>query len=349
MTRSHSLSLAFAGLALCATLVLAQNPPAPPTPGGGGGGERGDRGGPGGFFGGFGGRGRIIDPPDDFIRPPTMRIGLITVLKQVGGPEAERAIAEVLKTTARGVELAYATAILEKLAPGKYREDALAGAKELLLHPVAFDNPTRYDRDANAYLYGVLLFYKDKSFVPSAQSVLIAADGRLDSSALEYLNRSLEGVAIMPVIAQAYYDPRITNQQEKASLLMTGLRYTGMDQNANRMFVDVMSNEESGFQRFMAMANLLRVDNGGENAPAANNQQLLLARQQLLQSVTSSITDERLTFMAQQVSRNLQNLIEGKPIEGFGGRDGGRGGPPGGFGGPGGPGGFGGRDGAPRN
>lgn len=326
---SIGLSILVAG-----TTVFAQNqapqPPMPPTPGGGGpGGFGGGPGGPGGFFGGgpggpggFFGRGRIIDPPNDFSRPPTLRIGLITALKEIGGPDAETAIAEVLKTTARGVELAYATAILEKLAPGKYKNLALSGAKDLLLHPVSIENPTRYDRDSNAYLYGVLVLYQDKSFVPQAQSILVTAEGRLDGSTMEYLTKMLEGPAIMPVVSQVYFDARITNQFDKMSVLGTGLRYTGVDMQANRIFTDIMSKEDSGFMRFMALRSLTRVDSGQDGAPAPNNQQLLVGRQQLLQSVASSLAnDERLSAMAQQTAADLQNLVEGKPVEnrGFGG------------------------------
>lgn len=334
MKNFTSLLVVTVGLMLCPPTITAQEQgggrggPGGGGPGGGGPGGFGG-GGPGGF-----GRGRIIDPPTDFIRPPTMRLGLLSVLKDVGGPEAEKAIAEVLRSSARGVELAYATAILEKLAPGKYRDIAIAGAKDLLQHPIAFPNPTRYDRDANAYLYGVLVFYKDKSFASAAQTLLVNAEGRIDGATLEYLNRSLEGQAIMSAIGNAYYDARITNQADKASLLMTGLRFTGMDQQANRMFMDTIANEEAGFMRFMAIRSLARTDNGGEEGAApATNPQVLLGRQQLLQAAAQTIQDERLTMMVQQTAQDLQNLIEGKPVQSGRGNPFGGGGPPGGFGG----------------
>lgn len=352
MKRSNFLLALALSFALAGGFASGQTQPQPQP--GQPGGDRGGRGpggpgGPGGGFFGPGGpgsfgRGRIIDPPTDFVRPPTMRIGLITVLKQVGGPEAEAAIAEVLRATARGVELAYAARILEDMAPGKYRQDAITGAKELLQNPVAMPHPTRYDRDSNAYLYGLLLFYKDTSFASTAAGLLVTADGRLDGSALEYLTRTTQGAAIVPAIAQAYYDPRITNQFDKAGLLNTALRYTGMDQQANRMFLETMTSQDGGFQRFMALRSLTQLDSE-ENMTAASKQQVLLARQQLLQAAAQSVTDERLGEMMQRTAQDLQSLIEGKPIDRFRffGGPGGPGEPGGGRGGPGGPGG-----GAPR-
>ncbi|HSH95237.1 MAG TPA: hypothetical protein VK968_13880 [Roseimicrobium sp.] len=276
----------------------------------------GGGGGPGGFMG-FG-RGRIIDPPADFVSPPTLRIGLLGVLKQTPGASSESAVAEVLQTTGRAVELAYATRILEDRNPGKYRDAALEGAKYLLVNPITVETPTRYDRDSKSYLYGILLYYSDTSFAPQAQSLLVTGDGRIDSATLEYLNRSLKGAAIMPVLGQLYRDARLTNQTNRATILNTAFQYTGLDASANQMFLETMKSEDAGFLRFMAMRSLTQIEGSTEGTLSAEVRQQIVGRQQLLQMSTSGITDERFLSMVQQTSQNLQNLLDGKPVEQFG-------------------------------
>ena len=62
------------------------------------------------------------------LAPPSLRFGLFDVLRQIGGPDAEAILAEALAATGRGLELAYLTEILEEMAPGKYKDAALAAA-----------------------------------------------------------------------------------------------------------------------------------------------------------------------------------------------------------------------------
>ena len=109
----------------------------------------------------------------NWVAPPTLRLGLIGVLKEIGGARAEQELAYMLSTTGRGVEVAYLVVTLEQLAPGKYRDAAVAAAKELLLTPSSADNLDRLDALAKSYLYGVLEFYKDESFVANAQQIQI--------------------------------------------------------------------------------------------------------------------------------------------------------------------------------
>src|SRR5262245_32010723 len=54
----------------------------------------------------------------DFLVPPSLRLGLLGVLGQIGGPEAEQILGATLATCARGVEVAYLARILQDQAPG---------------------------------------------------------------------------------------------------------------------------------------------------------------------------------------------------------------------------------------
>ena len=49
----------------------------------------------------------------NFSQPPTLRIGLIDMLAEIGGDQAEATIGELLSTTGRGVEIAYAGKIIQ--------------------------------------------------------------------------------------------------------------------------------------------------------------------------------------------------------------------------------------------
>src|SRR5688572_9867493 len=59
--------------------------------------------------------------PTDFPIPPSLRFGLFDVLRQIGRPEAEKALSEALGSTGRGVEVAYLSRLLQELASNKYR------------------------------------------------------------------------------------------------------------------------------------------------------------------------------------------------------------------------------------
>lgn len=111
--------------------------------------------------------------PTDFLMPPSLRLGLFDALRRIGGAEAEAMLAGVLKTTARGVEIAYLARVLEELAPGKHRDTAIAAAKDLLANPVA--EAAALDKNDRNYLYGVLAFFNDASQVAMAQGQLLAA------------------------------------------------------------------------------------------------------------------------------------------------------------------------------
>ncbi len=62
----------------------------------------------------------------------SLRHAMVDTLKQIGGPEAEGAMAHVLQTTAEPNEVAELAKNLEQMAPGQYRDQALQAATEAL-------------------------------------------------------------------------------------------------------------------------------------------------------------------------------------------------------------------------
>ena len=284
--------------------------PAPtPAPGGGdtrtrtfGGG--GGPGGPGGGgFGGFGGgdpRGGFGNLPRlEYYYPYSLRLGLFSVVNQIGGPAAEAILLEQLASTGRGVEVAALAQLLEAAAPAKHREAALAYAKELLANPIKVPAPTRLDSASESFLYKVLLDFNDTSFAPTAQAMLVKAEGRLDRGAMSYLTAALKEQAV-PAFYQAYRNPQLTNQMDKASLVSSTMAYAGLNPTANQLLREIVANEQAGNSRGWVVS---RLDNG-ELSP-----QVIQARIPLLESMKSGIQDERLLESLNRTLQNLQNKL----------------------------------------
>ncbi len=280
------------------------------TPGGG----RGNRGG-GGQGGGAPWQNAL--PQTDFLYPPSLRLGLISTLKEIGGEPAEQALAEVLGSTGRGVEVGTVAKLLEEMAPKKYRDLALTAAKDLLTNPPNISDPSRLDQMSKSYLYAVLTTYNDTTFSATAQAQMISADGRLDQSALSYLTSTLKEQA-MPALYQAYNDARMTNQWEKGSVLNSALTFAGSNPQANEMFKSVMADDQNGFGRFGAVLSLAGGNFGPLQRDPPSDPNVIRARMDLLKSV--SVTDERLSGIVDRTMQNLQNLLDGKPVDtNFGG------------------------------
>ena len=173
--------------------------------------------------------------PDDFILPASLRFGLFDVAKKIGGPDAEAILATVLSITRRGVELAWIARALQEMAPGSYRDAALAAARQLLSTPLATNPAGPLDRKDRDQLFGVLAMYGDHSYVSTAQAQLVQADGALDRSALKYIQQSL-GAQSVPIVAQLYNDPRLTDPAKKEPLARVALNFVGTDAQANDFY-----------------------------------------------------------------------------------------------------------------
>jgi hypothetical protein len=108
----------------------------------------------------------------DFVFPPSLRLGLVDVLKEIGGETAEQILAEMLAVSGRGVEVAYVAKTLQAIVPNKYRDVAVGAAKDLLANPPTIDRPNGLDENSKSYLYSVLSMYNDSSFTAVAHDVL---------------------------------------------------------------------------------------------------------------------------------------------------------------------------------
>jgi hypothetical protein len=183
----------------------------------------------------FQNRGGRERPPLDFALPPSLRFGLFNVLRRIGGSDAEKTLAESLARTGRGVEVAYLAGALQEMAPDKYRAQALTVARALLANTAPFSGTSLLDRNHRDYLFGVLAFFGDKSFASEAQSQLVRTDSQIDRSALKYLQQAL-GAQAVPIVAQAYQNPLLTNSATKEPLARLALNFVGADAQADAFY-----------------------------------------------------------------------------------------------------------------
>jgi hypothetical protein len=172
--------------------------------------------------------------PGDFVLPPSLRMGLFDVVRRIGGADAENLLAEALSASGRGLEVAYLTRVLQEMAPNKYRDSALAAARNLLVAG-APASTSPLDRNHRDYLFAVLAFYNDNTFATTAQAQLILPDGKVDRGALRYLQQSL-GAQAVPIAEQAYADPRLTDPGTKEAFARVALAFAGADPQANGFY-----------------------------------------------------------------------------------------------------------------
>ncbi|MDB6121137.1 MAG: hypothetical protein JWQ71_130 [Pedosphaera sp.] len=253
----------------------------------------------------------------EFTFPPSLRIGLFDVLQQIAGGGAEKILSDTLGTTGRAVEVAYLANVLEALSPGKYRDIAITAAKDLLTHPPEIANPDRLDQSAEEYLFGVLEKFGDTSFAAIAQTMLVKPDGQLDRAALKYLDNEQS----VPALYQAYKDGRITNQWDKVNLASKVLNYAGQNQQANALLNEVVTNTNiDSRMRSFAVVRLAGGDFGPMTTESPTDPQVIKSRLDLVTQLMKDETlqnsgDDRMLRSMATTALNLQNLLDGKPLE----------------------------------
>lgn len=142
-------------------------------------------------------------PAPKFLAAPTLRIGLFEVLGQIGGSESKKVLADCLKTTGRGIEVAVLDDILGRIAPGEYSSLAVESARVLLGNLPKVSDPTLFDQSAKNFLFGVLLKYKDRVHLAHVREHLLNKEGRLDAMHINYLHE-IEGAGCISELRKLY-------------------------------------------------------------------------------------------------------------------------------------------------
>ena len=189
-------------------------------------------------------RSRMVNVPLEFEYPPSLRIGLIEILAEIGGLDAQDAITEVLTSSGRGFEVAYsANKLRSMLGKDAYRDEALNVAHDLLTDPIDIVGGNKFDAASKQYLFAVLKMYGDKTFVQTAQAQLINEEGRIDRSVLSYFENIGGGRAIDAVVqAMQSGQLRETDMREMARVAVQGVGQNNVE--ADSLFQDIMTSDQ---------------------------------------------------------------------------------------------------------
>lgn len=247
--------------------------------------------------------------PIDFVFPPSMRFGLFDAVRKIGSAPAEKLLADTLRITGRGVEVAYLARVLQEMAPFQYRELALSAAKDLLNNPLNANPSSSLDKFERNYLFGVLSFYKDGSLAAQAQSQLVQADGKVDRGALNYLKETL-GEQAIPVIAQLYQDNRIADAQQKEPLARLALNFAGADAQADALYQAAIKDQNLSADSRRELIEDLNQD-GFDNLKnfSAHDVQLIQNRLALIDK-SRNVTDQKIIADAfDEAEKDLKNML----------------------------------------
>ena len=234
------------------------------------------------------------------LAPRSLRLGLLDVVADIGGNPAEAILDGVLAKTGRGLEVAYLDGILEKIAGDAYRDKVLETAHLLLKHTTGDDAQSLFDETSRAYLFALLVKYRDTTFVDTAKTQIITADGRVDGAVVNYLSSVLGEKAVSLLYAKIN-DKSLTDDGDKMALGDAILKHVGTNADSDKFFAEVITDEKLGPIRFLALGHLV----GGDNS-----EQTLRNRQNLIQSIKADSKDEGLNRMLDGTNNRIEVMLD---------------------------------------
>ena len=259
-------------------------------------------------------RTRMVHGPLDFDQPPSLRIGLIDILAEVGGKKAEEALAEVLSTTGRGFEIAYAAKKLQRwIGKDAYRDEALGAAHELLAEPIDVPNGNKFDAASRQYLFMVLEMYGDKTFVQTAQGQLINEEGRIDRSVLSYFEKIGDGSATDAVVqAMQSGQLRESDMREMARVAVQGVGKNNAQ--ADSLFQDIMTSDQYSLD--VKMETIRSMDNAEDLTNMDKNEQATVLQSRLALMDTIQLGDDDIMSWANEIySGRVEAKIQGRGFD----------------------------------
>ncbi len=250
--------------------------------------------------------------PKDFNVPPSLRLGLLEVVKNIGGAEAESILAETMRTTGRGAEVSYAAQTLQDLAPGQYRDAALTAARDLLKTPLTSAAVHPLDKQDRDYLYGVLTSLNDPTYAAAAQTQLIQPNGKVDQATLRYLKQTM-GEQSVTVAVSAWDDPNIAAAQ-KEPFARLALPYVGVNADAGRIFEAAIANTNlTTSERRELIKDLGQDGFSSSKTPSAADVTLARTRLALLQRLSAGVTDPAMLTAFNLANRDLIKVTAPTP------------------------------------
>ena len=259
-------------------------------------------------------RTRMVHGPLDFEQPPSLRIGLIDILAEVGGEKAEEALAEVLSSTGRGFEIAYTAKKLQKwIGKDAYRDEALGAAHELLGEPIDVADGNKFDAASRQYLFMVLEMYGDKTFVQTAQGQLINEEGKIDRSVLSYFEKIDDGSATDAVVqAMQSGQLRESDMREMARVAVQGVGKN--DVQADSLFQDIMTSDQYSLD--VKMETIRSMDNAEDLNNMNKNEQATVLQSRLALMDTIQLGDDDIMTWANEIySGRVEAKIQGRGFD----------------------------------
>jgi hypothetical protein len=239
--------------------------------------------------------------------PPSLRFALFDVVRQIGGVDSEQVLSESLNSAARGAELVYLAQLLEAMAPGKYHDAALTAARTLLASGKITDPADRNN------LYDVLRQFKDTSYVSTAQANLVQADGKVDASALRYLQQTL-GEKSLAIAAQTYQDGRVVDPDSKEALGRVALAYVGANEQAIQLYHSAINDPSlSPDQRRNLIEDLNQDGLSNRRNPTADDLKIIANRYELTQAYLQQPyvqNDPVATAAFQEALKDLTQMLQ---------------------------------------
>ena len=240
------------------------------------------------------------------ILPPTLRMSIADVYRYIGTEEAQISLGLILTTTKHGVEIAYASQILESLCPGKYTDVANEAARNYILNPPQHNPVSKWDALAEGYLFEMLAARGDTSLVQVATSKIVSSTGNLNPTMVGYLSHALKEKA-MPILYQKYNESQ--NSDVRNNLTSLSLRYVGVSDQADTMFRDLMNNESVDPKNRAFSA--LMVAGGGFGAvrgEVPNDPAVIAKRVSLLQGLSTTVKNDQVRQAILQAIQALTKL-----------------------------------------
>ena len=259
-------------------------------------------------------RTRMVHGPLDFEQPPSLRIGLIDILAEVGGEKAEEALAEVLSSTGRGFEIAYTAKKLQKwIGKDAYRDEALGAAHELLGEPIDVADGNKFDAASRQYLFMVLEMYGDKTFVQTAQGQLINEEGKIDRSVLSYFEKIDDGSATDAVVqAMQSGQLRESDMREMARVAVQAVGKN--DAQADSLFQDIMTSDQYSLD--VKMETIRSMDNAEDLNNMNKNEQATVLQSRLALMDTIQLGDDDIMTWANEIySGRVEAKIQGRGFD----------------------------------
>lgn len=160
------------------------------------------------------------------IVPASTRLGLMDVLKDIGGDDAIALLGQIVPTALNASELVYLSSILQGIDSSAFVSVTLTTARNLLADSGVSNGDKRQ-------LYELLAQLGDTEYAASLLDSLYV-DGNLDMSTLDFLVNTL-GEGAMNSIYNAFNDPN-ASQQTQGALMMRAMNFVGSNAQATEMF-----------------------------------------------------------------------------------------------------------------